>query len=444
MKNLRLITLVTLILVVAIGLQAQAASYTYVDTGYAASRWTPHTNALDELVFTGNLGAGDTVLVYDIASSSITNLGNPASAYGTYALAAGITDDGRVAARSNDSYGYSWFYDPTAGWVRSWNSRDQAEDVSQTHVVVANQGAIWYADFASIFANASSGIMAPGDRNYAGYPHPEDLQAPNINNNTDIVASDMAWSDGYLLTGGAGSYSAIPLVGIGMEINDSQVIAGHDASYNGFVYDYVAGGGAPAMVSIPFLPGMDTVIPESINNSGVVVGRQTDSVGSYGTRAFIWDAANSTRDLNDPLVVSGILDYPGDDPLYRATQITDGGLITGTTKTGHMFVLLPTTVPPTPKNRGDVTEDLFVGADDLVRILTHWGESGPAVTWSDGDCAPYGDGITTGDQFVGADDYVEVLSMWGTSYPAEPTPTPEPATLGLLLLGGLAMLRRRK
>ena len=99
---------------------------------------------------------------------------------------------------------------------------------------------------------------------------------------------------------------------------------------------------------------------------------------------------------------------------------------------------------PTPKNRGDVTEDLFVGADDLVRILTHWGESGAGVTWGDGDCAPYGDGITTGDQFVGADDYVEVLSMWGTSYPAEPTPTPEPATLGLLVIGGLALVLKRR
>ena len=90
------------------------------------------------------------------------------------------------------------------------------------------------------------------------------------------------------------------------------------------------------------------------------------------------------------------------------------------------------------KNRGDVTGDGFVGADDLVQILSHWGESGPAVSWLDGDCAPY----PIGDDFVGADDYVEVLSMWGTSYPAEPTP--EPATLGLLLLGGLAMLRRRR
>ena len=90
------------------------------------------------------------------------------------------------------------------------------------------------------------------------------------------------------------------------------------------------------------------------------------------------------------------------------------------------------------KNRGDVTGDGFVGADDLVQILSHWGESGPAVTWADGDCAPY----PGGDDFVGADDYVEVLSMWGTSYPAEPTP--EPATLGLLLLGGLLAFKRRR
>ena len=92
-------------------------------------------------------------------------------------------------------------------------------------------------------------------------------------------------------------------------------------------------------------------------------------------------------------------------------------------------------------NRGDVTEDDFVGADDLVRILTHWGESG-SVPWENGDCAPYGDGSAPGDDFVGADDYVEVLTYWGTDY-SSPEPTPEPATLGLLLIGGVLVLRRR-
>ena len=44
-----------------------------------------------------------------------------------------------------------------------------------------------------------------------------------------------------------------------------------------------------------------------------------------------------------------------------------------------------------------------------------------------------------GDGFVGGADYTEVLTYRGTSY----GPTPEPATL-LLLLSGLALLRRRK
>ena len=97
--------------------------------------------------------------------------------------------------------------------------------------------------------------------------------------------------------------------------------------------------------------------------------------------------------------------------------------------------------PPTAYNRADVTGDNFVGADDLVAILTNWGASGAGVTWEMGDCAPYGDGSNPGDDFVGADDYVEVLTFWGVSYP--PEPIPEPAAFSLLLLGGLALLRRR-
>ena len=59
-----------------------------------------------------------------------------------------------------------------------------------------------------------------------------------------------------------------------------------------------------------------------------------------------------------------------------------------------------------------------------------------------GDCAPYNDGINTGDQFIGSDYYVEVLTCWGASYTTEPAP--EPSVLSLLLLGGVAVLRRRR
>ena len=59
---------------------------------------------------------------------------------------------------------------------------------------------------------------------------------------------------------------------------------------------------------------------------------------------------------------------------------------------------------------GDVDNDGFVGAEDLVTILSYWGQSGRG--WEQGDL--------TGEGFVGAEDYVVVLSNWGSSAPAEP------------------------
>ena len=85
---------------------------------------------------------------------------------------------------------------------------------------------------------------------------------------------------------------------------------------------------------------------------------------------------------------------------------------------------------------GDVDGDGFVGGDDLTVILTNWGRFG--MTRRQGDL--------TGDGFVTGDDYTEVLTYWGTGIPPQSviTSVPEPATLGLLLLGGLVLLRRKR
>ena len=239
------------------------------------------------------------------------------------------------------------------------------------------------------------------------------------------------------------------------DVNNSGNVVGYKDGSGPIFYNF----GTSTASAIPEGPFTGkTLRPKYINNLNQVVGTVN------GTEdLFYYDYATDTTinlwDIVDGETGDGTADqHPPNWINWNAALyiggINDDGWIAGTA-TGEMpwggggphmnaFLLTTEFVPPVPKNRGDVTEDLFVGADDLVRILTHWGESGPAVTWSDGDCAPYGDGITTGDQFVGADDYVEVLSMWGTSYPAEPTPTPEPATLGLLLLGGLLGIVRRK
>ena len=77
---------------------------------------------------------------------------------------------------------------------------------------------------------------------------------------------------------------------------------------------------------------------------------------------------------------------------------------------------------------GDVTGDGFVGADDLVAILTNWGMSG--ATRQEGDL--------TGEGFVGADDYVAVLTFWGNTS-SGPEPLPEPGVLLVLLVGAVGL-----
>ena len=81
---------------------------------------------------------------------------------------------------------------------------------------------------------------------------------------------------------------------------------------------------------------------------------------------------------------------------------------------------------------GDVNGDGFVGESDLSTIITYWGQSGLVREFGD----------LNGNGVVDGPDYSEVISYWNPS-PPEPTGTPEPAALGLLLLGGLALLRRR-
>ena len=82
---------------------------------------------------------------------------------------------------------------------------------------------------------------------------------------------------------------------------------------------------------------------------------------------------------------------------------------------------------------GDVNGDGWVGGADLTAIITNWGMNG--ATRDHGDLS--------GNGTVDGPDYTEVITYWGTGTPPpEPNAIPEPATLGLMILGALAILRR--
>ena len=83
---------------------------------------------------------------------------------------------------------------------------------------------------------------------------------------------------------------------------------------------------------------------------------------------------------------------------------------------------------------GDANGDGIVSADDFASIQANFGATDDTGILGDAD----GDGV------ISANDYASVQSNFGATAGMGGMPVPEPATLSLLVIGGLAMLRRRR
>ena len=111
------------------------------------------------------------------------------------------------------------------------------------------------------------------------------------------------------------------------------------------------------------------------------------------------------------------------DEDYTLSYLTEGDLAGYTMLTVLEPVLL----------EGDANCDGVVSTNDYAFVQGNYGDIGiPGI---------HGD--ATGDGAVSADDYASVQSNLGATAGMGGVPVPEPATLGLPAIGGLALLRRR-
>ena len=86
---------------------------------------------------------------------------------------------------------------------------------------------------------------------------------------------------------------------------------------------------------------------------------------------------------------------------------------------------------------GDSNLDRATDFGDFQTLLNHWQASGPTIGWAQADF--------NGDGVVDFLDFQILLNYWnpgGWNY--APSQTPEPASLTLILLGALGLVRRRR